>query len=58
VRSHQILSDDENRRDFRVADNRIFYIDDEGVQSLILENGQFKKREISYQLKGPGFIHV
>jgi hypothetical protein len=56
TKQYQILSDDEKNSDFRVAGNCIFYIDPEGVHSLILENGRFIKKKVPHQLKDPQFI--
>jgi hypothetical protein len=58
TKQYQTLSEDENNHDFRVVNNRIFYIDNEGVQSLILENSQFKKTKISHQLKNLRFMYT
>jgi hypothetical protein len=56
TKKYQILSDDKNNQDFRVAESRIFYVNDEGVQSLILKNNRFKKEKVPHQLKDPGLI--
>jgi antitoxin component YwqK of YwqJK toxin-antitoxin module len=58
TKKYQILSNDKNNQDFRVADDRIFYVNDEGVQSFILKNGQFKKEKVLHQLKDPGLIYT
>jgi hypothetical protein len=58
TKQYQTLSDDENNHDFKVAGDRIFYIDNEGVQSILLKNNQFKRERILHQLKDPQIISV
>jgi hypothetical protein len=58
TKQYQTLSEDENNHDFRAINNRIFYIDNEGVQSLVVKNDQFEKVKIEHQLKNLRFIYA
>jgi hypothetical protein len=58
TKQYQTLSEDENNHDFRAVNNRIFYIDNKGVQSLVLKNDQFEKVKIHHQLKNLRFIYA
>jgi hypothetical protein len=58
TKQYQTLSDDANNHDFEVAGDRIFYIDNEGVQSLLLKNGQLKKKKVPHQLQDPQLMHT
>jgi hypothetical protein len=52
TKKYQILSEDENNRDFNVVGHRIFYENDQRVHSLIFKNGRFEKEKIPHQLTG------
>jgi hypothetical protein len=58
TKQYQILSDDEHNRNFDSLGDRIFYINDEGVQLIVLKNGQFEREKIPHQLKDPEFIYI
>jgi hypothetical protein len=58
TKQYQILSDDEKNEDFDSAGNRIFYTNEEGLQSIVLKEGQFKRKKIPHQLKSPETFYI
>jgi hypothetical protein len=56
TKKYQILSEDANNHDFNSLADRIFYVNDEGVQSMTLKGDQLKKEKIPHQLKDPEFV--
>jgi hypothetical protein len=58
TKQYQIVSDDKNNEDFHSAGDYIFYKNDKGVQSIVLQDGQFKRKKVPHQLKDPGLISI
>jgi hypothetical protein len=58
TKQYQILSDDENNRNFDSLGDDIFYINNEGIQWISLKNGQFERKKVPHQLKDLEFIYI
>jgi hypothetical protein len=58
TKQYQILSEDKDDQDFRIAGNHIFYVNHGTVQSFIFKEGQFEKRKVLHQLKNPKFVYT
>jgi hypothetical protein len=58
TKQYQILSEDKDNRDFRVAGNYIFYIRNGVVQSLLYKEGPFEKKTVPHQLQNPESIYT